>query len=100
MGRGCTRQHAALLEQQQLQTIQHADKIYNIQHIDEANFGFLTGKRAFRPLVHRSGLNARVVVGGSIRVGDEIAPVERANLPAPLVTANEQTPVEAAPEVI
>ena len=60
----------------------------------------LTGKRVFRPLVHRSGLNARVVVGGSIRVGDEIAPVERANLPAPLVTANEQTPVEAAPEVI
>lgn len=35
-----------LLEERQLQTIQHADKIYNIQHIDEANFGFLTGKRA------------------------------------------------------
>lgn len=60
----------------------------------------LTGKRVFRPLVHRSGLNARVVIGGTIRQGDDVAPVEVANLPADLVAANEATPVEPAPEVI
>lgn len=47
-----------LLGERQLQTIQHADKIYNIQHIDEANFGFLTGKRAFNEELTSRLLNA------------------------------------------
>lgn len=32
----------------------------------------LTGKRVMRPLVHRGGLRARIVSGGTISVGDEI----------------------------
>ena len=32
----------------------------------------LTGKRVMRPLVHRGGLRARIVSGGTVRVGDEI----------------------------
>jgi len=60
----------------------------------------LTGKRVFRPLVHRSGLNARVVIGGEISVGDSITPVDRVDLPADIVARNEETPVEPAPEVI
>ncbi|MFN0215048.1 MAG: hypothetical protein ACKVT2_12400 [Saprospiraceae bacterium] len=37
----------ALLQNRQAQTVQYADKIYNIEHIDEANFGLVTGKKAF-----------------------------------------------------
>ncbi|MEM6379209.1 MAG: hypothetical protein AAF705_13430, partial [Bacteroidota bacterium] len=36
-----------LLSSQQAKTIQYADKIYNIEQIDQANFGFVTGKKAF-----------------------------------------------------
>lgn len=36
-----------LLEEKGTQTVQYAEKIYNIEHIDEANFGFVTGKKAF-----------------------------------------------------
>ncbi len=32
----------------------------------------LTGKRVMRPLVHKGGLRARIVSGGTIRVGDRI----------------------------
>jgi hypothetical protein len=42
-----------LLESRQAQTVQYADKIYNIEHIDEASFGFLTGKRAFNEQLTR-----------------------------------------------
>ena len=59
----------------------------------------LLGKTVFRPLLNRSGVNARVIVGGDIRPGDAIEPVEAGSLPAELVAANEQTPVEPAPEV-
>lgn len=37
----------ALLQHRQVQTVQYAEKIYNIEHIDEANFAFVTGKKAF-----------------------------------------------------
>ena len=60
----------------------------------------VTGKEVFRPLVHRSGLNARIVVGGVVHPGDPITPVDRATLDPALVAANEETPVEPAPEVI
>lgn len=36
-----------LLRSQQVQQVQYADKIYNIEHINEANFGFVTGAKAF-----------------------------------------------------
>lgn len=44
----------SLLQKHQTQTVQYADKIYNIAHINEANFGFFTGKRAFNELLTRS----------------------------------------------
>jgi MOSC domain-containing protein YiiM len=59
----------------------------------------LLGKPVFRPLVNRSGLNARVVIGGVIRPGDPVEPIERDDLPPDVVEANEQTPVEPAPDV-
>jgi MOSC domain-containing protein YiiM len=35
----------------------------------------LLGKPVFKPLIHRSGLNCRIVKGGTIRPGDAIRPV-------------------------
>lgn len=46
----------ALLESRSAQTVQYADKIYNIAHIDEANFGLMTGKRPFN-----AGLTRRLI---------------------------------------
>jgi hypothetical protein len=43
-----------LLANQDVQSVQYADKIYNIKHIDEANFGFLTGKKAFNEALTKS----------------------------------------------
>ena len=36
-----------LLQDLDVQNVQYAEKIYNIEHINEANFGFVTGKKAF-----------------------------------------------------
>ena len=48
----------ALLKDMDTQTIQYADKIYNIEHINEANFGFVTGKRAFNELLTKGLMDA------------------------------------------
>lgn len=34
----------------------------------------LVGKKVFKPLMHRSGLNCRIVEGGTVRIGDMIRP--------------------------
>jgi MOSC domain-containing protein YiiM len=34
----------------------------------------LVGKKVFKPLLNRSGLNCRIIVGGIVRVGDPIEP--------------------------
>jgi MOSC domain-containing protein YiiM len=34
----------------------------------------LVGKKVFKPLMHRSGLNCRILDGGTIRLGDAIRP--------------------------
>lgn len=34
----------------------------------------LTGKKVFKPLVNRSGLNCRILEGGTIRLGDAVEP--------------------------
>lgn len=35
----------------------------------------LLGKKVFKPLINRSGLNCRIVKGGVVRVGDRIEPL-------------------------
>ena len=40
------------------------------RHIEE-----ILGKPVFDPLVHRSGLNCRILEGGTVRVGEPITPV-------------------------
>ncbi|MCU0444703.1 MAG: hypothetical protein MUE85_07265 [Microscillaceae bacterium] len=40
-----------LLQNFKTPTIQYAEKIYNIEHIDEANFGFVMGKKSFNELL-------------------------------------------------
>lgn len=39
------------------------------KHLDE-----ITGKDAFNALIHRCGLNCRIVVGGTVRIGDVLEP--------------------------
>ncbi|MCR8724059.1 MOSC domain-containing protein [Frigidibacter sp. ROC022] len=34
----------------------------------------VTGKKVYEPLIHRSGLNCRIIEGGDIRPGDRIEP--------------------------
>jgi hypothetical protein len=43
-----------LLQNLEVQKVQYAEKIYNIEHINEANFGFVTGKKAFNELFTKS----------------------------------------------
>jgi MOSC domain-containing protein YiiM len=59
----------------------------------------LLDRPVFRPLIHRSGLNARVVVGGVVRPGDAIEPVDRATLDPTVVAANEAHGLEPPPDV-
>jgi MOSC domain-containing protein YiiM len=59
----------------------------------------LVGRPVFRPLVHRSGLNARVVVGGPVRLGDTITPLAPDEVDPALRAANEAHALEAPPEV-
>lgn len=48
----------ALLEKNQTQSFQTAQNIYNIGQITEANFGFVTGKKAFNELLTKALINA------------------------------------------
>jgi len=59
----------------------------------------LLGRPVFRRLIHRSGLNARVIVGGTVRVGDAIGPCDPDDLDPAMRAANERSPLEAPPEV-
>jgi MOSC domain-containing protein YiiM len=59
----------------------------------------LLGRPVFRPLIHRSGLNGRVIIGGTIRPGDAIEPVAVDALDPDLVAANALHGLEAPPEV-
>jgi MOSC domain-containing protein YiiM len=59
----------------------------------------LLDRPVFRPLIHRSGLNARIVVGGVVRPGDPIEPVDPAGLDPAVVAANEANPLEPPPDV-
>ena len=59
----------------------------------------LLGKKVFKPLINRSGLNCRVVVGGTLRPGAQIEPCEPAALDRALRAANEAVALEPPPEV-
>jgi MOSC domain-containing protein YiiM len=58
----------------------------------------LLGKPVFKPLLNRSGLNCRIVVGGAIRVGDPIAWCDPGTLDADLRRANEAIPLGELPD--
>ncbi len=59
----------------------------------------LLGKRVFKPLINRSGLNCRIVLGGSIRNQARIEWCDPASLDLAIRRANEATPLEPPPEV-
>jgi MOSC domain-containing protein YiiM len=63
------------------------------QHLDN-----LVGKKVFRRLIHRSGLNARIVVGGMARIGDRIEWCDPKSIEASVLRANEAMPLERWPE--
>lgn len=48
----------SILGEQKVQTIQYAEKIYNIEHINEANFGIVTGKKAFNEYLTKEVLES------------------------------------------
>lgn len=58
----------------------------------------VVGKPVFKPLIHRSGLNCRIIVGGIVRVGDPIVWCDPGSIDAALRAANEATPLEPPPE--
>jgi len=58
----------------------------------------LVGKSVFKPLLNRSGLNCRIVVGGVIRTHDRIEWCDPASLDASVRLANEAIPLERPPE--
>ena len=58
----------------------------------------LVGKTVFKPLLNRSGLNCRIVVGGIIRIGDPIEWQGPDSLEASVRRANEAVQLERSPE--
>jgi len=58
----------------------------------------VVGKKVFKPLLNRSGLNCRIIVGGLARVGDRIDWCDPSSLDASIRRANEAIPLEPAPE--
>jgi len=58
----------------------------------------LLNKKVFKPLLNRSGLNCRIVIGGVIRQGDRIEWCDPESIDAALRRANEATPLEQPPE--
>ena len=58
----------------------------------------VVGKKVLKPLLNRSGLNCRVVLGGRARVGDRISWCDPRSLDDAIRRANEAIPLEPAPE--
>jgi len=58
----------------------------------------LVGKKVFKPLLNRSGLNCRIVVDGVIRVRDRIEWCDPQSLAASVRQANEATALERPPQ--
>lgn len=58
----------------------------------------LVGKKVFKPLLNRSGLNCRIVVGGVVRAADTVVPCDPDSIDARLRTANDAIPLVPPPE--
>ena len=58
----------------------------------------LLGKKVFKPLLNRSGLNCRIVMGGIIRNLERIEWCDSASLDLSVRLANEASPLEPPPE--
>lgn len=58
----------------------------------------LVGKKVFKPLLNRSGLNCRIVVGGVVRRGDSIQWCDPDSLNPEVRKAVEATPLQRPPE--
>ena len=58
----------------------------------------LLAKKVFKPLLNRSGLNCRIIVGGSVRTHDRIEWCDPDTLEPSLRLANEAIPLERPPE--
>jgi len=58
----------------------------------------LLGKKVFKPLLNRSGLNCRIVIGGMLRNHERIEWCDPASLDISVRLANEATPLEPPPE--
>ncbi len=57
----------------------------------------LVGKKVFKPLLNRSGLNCRIVVGGRLHPAAAIVPCDPASIDPALRAANDAVPVAPAP---
>lgn len=57
----------------------------------------LVGKKVFKPLLNRSGLNCRIVAGGVIRPADAIILCEPDSIDPRAREANDAIPLEPAP---
>ena len=58
----------------------------------------LVVKSVFKPLLNRSGLNCRIVIGGNIRIHDHVEWCNPSSLPVSVRLANEATPLERPPD--
>jgi MOSC domain-containing protein YiiM len=58
----------------------------------------LLGKKVFKPLLNRSGLNCRIIVGGIIRARDRVEWCDPRSLDAETRQANEKVPLERPPD--
>ena len=58
----------------------------------------LVAKKVFKPLLNRSGLNCRIIVGGIIRTHDRIDWCDPGSLDAAVRLANEEIPLERPPD--
>ena len=57
----------------------------------------LVRKKVFKPLLNRSGLNCRIIVGGVVRSEDTVTPCDPGSIDGRLRAANDAVPLEAAP---
>jgi MOSC domain-containing protein YiiM len=59
----------------------------------------LVGKKVFKPLLNRSGLNCRIVIGGTVRTYQPIEWCDPPSLDPSIRQANEAIALEPPPEV-